>query len=108
MGEPMSGIAHQTVRVSVRGFLTADIDVKLAPLVKLLWKAKVSTCECCQEYYPGLASIEFPGTSEATRFLDVAQRNYKVELESVDEAFCYEDGRQAVCFRLLVLFPVLE
>jgi hypothetical protein len=48
----------------------------------LLWTAQIDTCQCCQEKWPGLAFIEFPGTFEVVEFLAVAQRDYKVQLET--------------------------
>jgi hypothetical protein len=64
---------HKTVKVS-RG--EVDIDVKLAPLIRLLWARGIETYECCQECRPGEACIEFPGTADVVEFLYVAQREY--------------------------------
>jgi hypothetical protein len=91
---------HETVKVS-RG--EVDIDVKLAPLIRLLWARGIETCQCCQEYRLGEACIEFPGTADVVEFLYVAQREYKVELETWDEG---EDGDHSIMVRLLVFFPV--
>jgi hypothetical protein len=93
---------HPTVKVS-RG--EVDIDVKLAPLIRLLWAHGLDTCQCCQEERPGLACIEFPGTAEVCEFLFVAQRPYKVELETWDEG---EGGEQCIVVRLLVFFPAKD
>jgi len=79
------------------------IDEKLAPLIRLLWAEEIYTCQCCEEYNPGTACIEFPGTIEAMEFLAVAQREYKVELETWNEG--KDDGKLSIVVRLLVLFP---
>jgi hypothetical protein len=41
-----------------------EIDVRLAPLIRQLWRRGIETSQSCQEYNPGLACIEFPGTAE--------------------------------------------
>jgi hypothetical protein len=95
---------HETQPVQLGG-QTIEIDVKLAALIPLLWEHDVLTLESCQEQYPGLACIEFPGTDEVEEFLFIAQRNYKVELETWDEG---EDGEHSIRVRLLVLFPMAD
>src|SRR5262245_32284945 len=94
--------AHKTVKVS-RG--EVDIDEKLAPLIPLLWKAGIETNQCCQEERPGLACIEFPGSAEVEEFLFVAQRRYKVEVETWNEG---DNGELSIGVRLLVLFPAKD
>ncbi len=79
-----------------------EIDVRLAPLIRQLWRRGIETSQSCQEYNPGLACIEFPGTAEVMEFLEVAREDYRVELEKWDE--CAPDCL-AVVVRLLVLFP---
>ena len=74
-----------------------EIDVRLAPLIRLLWQRGIETNECCQEFNPGLACIEFPGTTEAMEFLEVAQEDYRVEVEKWDEG---EPGCLAIVVRL--------
>jgi hypothetical protein len=95
-------LKHPTVKVMLVPAYRVDIDVKLAPLIRQLWNVGIHTNQCCQEERPGLASIEFSGTEQVELFLDVAQRNYKVELEHWDEG---EDGEHSFRARLLVLFP---
>src|SRR4051812_28525653 len=72
---------HETMKVEGCPFTeegeALDIDVLLAPLIRELWRLEIETEQCCQEEWPGLASIVFPGTGEATDFLWVAQENYK-------------------------------
>jgi hypothetical protein len=102
-------VNHPTVKVKCpygwkKGKLV-PIDAKLAPLIREVWKADIWTCQCCQDEYPGLAAIEFPGTAEVEEFLDVAQRPYRVELETWDEG---EDGVLSIAVRLLVLFPAAD
>jgi hypothetical protein len=98
---------HPTVKVKCpwRDGEPVPIDVKLAPLIRLLWACNILTYQCCQEQHPGLACIEFPGTLEVCEFLDVAQRNYKAELETWDEG---EEGRLSIVVRLLVFFPTKD
>jgi hypothetical protein len=69
---------HETVKVKL-GQRMVDIDVRLAPLIRLLWDRKIRTLSSCQEQYPRRAWIVFPGTSDVKRFLDVAQKDYRVE-----------------------------
>jgi hypothetical protein len=83
-----------------------DIDAKLAPLIRLLWSRDILTMQSCQEYKPGLAMIEFPGTVEVMEFLEVAQSDYRVELETWDES--EEDGQYAIIVSLHVLFPTKD
>ena len=94
--------AHKTVTVS-RG--EVEIDEMLAPLIRLVWAAGIQTSQCCQEERPGEAYIEFPGTGEVEEFLDVAQKNYLVELERWDEG---ARGVHSYRVRLLVFFPVKD
>jgi len=39
---------------------TIRIDVKLAPLMRLLGAEDIEICKCCEEYRPGEARIDFP------------------------------------------------
>jgi hypothetical protein len=99
---------HRTITVPspfYDGSEPIEIDEKLAPLIQLLWAADIQTCQSCQEYYPGLCCIEFPGTYEVMEFLDVAQRNYKIDVETQDEG---KDDRRSIVVRLLVLFPLAD
>ncbi|HKI38191.1 MAG TPA: hypothetical protein VKA46_40430 [Gemmataceae bacterium] len=95
---------HKTVKVKL-GDEEIDIDAKLAPLITLLWAEDIETCQCCEEYRPGEACIEFPSTGEVMEFLNVAQREYKVELETWDEG---AGGVHAIQVRLLVFFPTKD
>jgi hypothetical protein len=96
---------HKTVKIVRIERQEIDIDVKLAPLIRLLWDLDIDTCQCCQEYRPGEACIEFPGTDEVCEFLNVAQREYKVEVETWDEG---ENGEHSIAVRLLVFFPMKD
>ena len=77
-------MAHKTVKVML-GEEQWDIDVKLAPLIPLLWAAGIRTEQCCQEAHPGLAYIEFPGAADVEGFLCMAQRRYQVGLAQLHE-----------------------
>jgi hypothetical protein len=94
---------HKTVKVLLGQEI--DIDVKLAPLIRQVWDAGLMTCQCCQEYRPGEACIDFPGTEDVCEFLHVAQKPYKVEPEMWDEGDEGEDAEQSIVVRLLVFFP---
>ena len=95
---------HKTVKVKY-GDEVLNIDAKLAPLLPLLWDEDIETCQCCEEYRPGEACIEFPSTGEVMEFLDIAQRPYKVELETWDDG---AEGMHAIQVRLLVFFPTQD
>jgi hypothetical protein len=101
-GAPMPKHETQTVKP---GDDDIPSDVKLAPLILLLWDRDITTCQYCQKYRPGEACIEFPGTRDVVRFLKVAQQPYRVELETWDEG---EEGEQQITVRLLVLFPTKD
>lgn len=102
---------HKTVKL--KGCPLGDkgyawhIDVLLAPLIRELWRLGIATLQCCHEEWPGLASIEFPGTAEAAEFLWVAQENYKAELETWDEG--PEGGKvHSIQISLRVNFPTAD
>jgi hypothetical protein len=103
---------HETVEVRpperLAGILGADgiaIDAKLAPLIRLLWAHDILTYQCCEERYPGLAWIVFPGTVEVGEFLDVAQRHYRVDVETWEDGV---DGELCIGVNLFVLFPTAD
>jgi hypothetical protein len=96
------GKHHPTVLVS-RG--EVEIDEKLAPLIRLLWARGINTNECCQEDRPGTAYIEFPGTGDVEKFLNVAQKRYRVELQNWNEGV---GGELSIRVRLLVYFPTRD
>ncbi len=95
---------HKTVKVRYADE-EIDIDVKLAPLMPLVWDEDIETCQCCEEYRPGEACIEFPSTGEVMEFLNIAQRPYKVELETWDDG---AEGMHSIQVRLLVFFPTKD
>ena len=98
---------HKTVKLKL-GRRTVDIDEKLAPLILQLWDLDIVTEQCCQERYPGLAQIAFPSTFEAACFLNVAQRNYWVDVETWDEGDFDEHSEHAFRVNLFVLFPTAD
>ncbi len=73
---------HKTIHVNI-GDLEADIDEMLAPLVKEIWKAGISTANSCQENQPGVAWIEFFSSIDATEFLDIVAGEYSDEFDSL-------------------------
>jgi len=56
-----------------------DIDVDLAPLIRLLWEMDIRTAFSCQEEVPGEASINFDNVNDAAHFLTCAGQPYIVE-----------------------------
>ncbi len=94
---------HPTVKVS-RGEI--EIDVKLAPLIPLLWARGLETNQCCQAYRPGEACVEFRSEFDVMEFLNVTGgRRCKVETETWDEG---ENGEHSFVVRLLVFFPTRD
>lgn len=75
----------------------------LAPLVPLVWKAGIETLQYNEDERPGTACIEFAGSGDAEMFLNISQREYKVEVEQWDEGM---DGRSSFRVRLLVFFSI--
>jgi hypothetical protein len=64
-------INHKTVSVS-SGDLVADIDEKIAPLIKRLWDLGLQTSNSCEDNVPqGWVWIEFDSCSDAQRFLNL-------------------------------------
>jgi hypothetical protein len=95
---------HGTVKLTcplTRG--KVDIDARLAPLIRELWRLEIITFQCCEEAWPGLSQIEFPGTGEVNDFLFISQEDFKAELETWDEG---DNGQLSIQIRLLVHFPV--
>jgi hypothetical protein len=72
-------------------------------LMPFVWKSGVETVQCCQDERPGTACIEFAGSGDLEMFLNIAQRDYKAEVEQWDEG---GDGRCSFRIRLLVFFPI--
>src|SRR5437879_5868276 len=61
---------HKAVRVRV-GAWEEQIDDRLAPLVREIWKADISTLMSCEETEPGTAWIEFDSVADLVRFLNI-------------------------------------
>lgn len=61
---------HKTTLVKHRGY-SANIDVKLAPIILKLWQLNIRTFNCCQENQPGIAWIEFASAIDAQEFLNL-------------------------------------
>ncbi|MBI3410992.1 MAG: hypothetical protein HY040_21880 [Planctomycetes bacterium] len=64
---------HATVSVRV-GARRANIDRKLAPLIRELWKAGIETTMSCEETEPGIAWIEFADVDNLATFLDTVTK----------------------------------
>jgi hypothetical protein len=64
-----SSAAHHTIHISV-GDQQADVDKKIAPLVKAMWQAGITTTQSCQDSPPGWVWLEFPTTYDLERFLN--------------------------------------
>jgi hypothetical protein len=69
-GEWPTGNRHPTVKVKV-GRKQADIDAKIAPLIRELWKADIDTIMSCQDSPPGWVWIEFGECADCERFLSL-------------------------------------
>ncbi len=61
---------HRTVHLSV-GEQQAEIDKRIAPLVKEIWTAQIATLQSCQDSPPGWIWLEFPSSFDLERFLDI-------------------------------------
>jgi hypothetical protein len=61
---------HRAVKVCV-GRMREEIDERIAPLVREIWKAGIRTIMSCQETEPGIAWIEFDSVADLIRFLNV-------------------------------------
>src|SRR4051812_29175579 len=87
---------HKTKRVTLVPAYREDIDVKLAPLISLLWEVGIQPEQCCQEENPGFASITFPELDMALDFLNLVARPgraYVVEVETWKQE---EDGQPCI------------
>lgn len=62
---------HKQVRVKYLDGSFIKVDVKMAPLLKELWKRNIATSLSCQENFPGIAWISFPNSVEAEKFAGV-------------------------------------
>lgn len=76
------GREHETVLVR-EGDMEAEIDVKIAPLVREVWKAGIETNMSCQEDGFGLVWLEFPGEKELLSFLAIVVNRYEEGRDSV-------------------------
>lgn len=63
-------INHATKFIKV-GKRSANIDLKIAPLVKLLWELDIDTCNSCEENRPGVIWIEFFSSYDAEKFVNI-------------------------------------
>lgn len=76
---------HKQVKVSV-GDWVAEVDVRIADLIRELWRADIDTCLSCQENPPGFVWLEFFTPDDASRFLEIVAR--------------YEDGADTMYDRI--------
>lgn len=65
-----SSVQHRKVRVTV-GDQRGDIDEKIAPLVKEIWRADITTSQSCQDHPPGWIWLEFVSSFELEKFLNM-------------------------------------
>jgi hypothetical protein len=66
---PRPANRHPTQQVRV-GEWEADIDVAIAPLIRLLWQAGIETTMSCQQDGFGYVWVEFPAADDLVDFLD--------------------------------------
>lgn len=66
--QPETG--HKQAHVKVSG-QEADIDERLVPLVREIWRAHIHTDSSCQDLGCGMAYISFSSVADAAHFLDV-------------------------------------
>lgn len=76
---------HKTKFVTV-GERSADIDIKIVPLIRLLWQLDIDTILSCQSNC-GMVWVMFPTPIEATRFFNIVA--------------VYEPGRDALYNRIV-------
>ncbi len=62
-------LPHPTKKVRV-GASEANIDVKIVPLIRLLWQSGIETSMSCQGYEDEYIWIEFPSENDLVLFLD--------------------------------------
>jgi len=56
-----------------------EIDVKIAPLIKELWRLKINTENSCENNVPiGFVWIQFSTSDDMKRFFDIAIKNNKL------------------------------
>src|SRR6266568_2282062 len=61
---------HRAVMVHV-GKMREEIDEKLVPLIREIWKADIQTMMSCQETEPGIAWIEFDSVDDLRKWLNI-------------------------------------
>lgn len=122
---------HKQVAVDCFG-TTVEVDEGLADLLQEIWKAGIDTELSCQENQPGVAWIEFSGTTDAEFFLEIISEHCGAELydkitqcnpiEAWDYAAHPNDlsmertvngdkrllAKPAFCFSISVRFPVID
>jgi hypothetical protein len=86
---------HKTANVKLGRLGTVPIDEEIAPLIASLNRRRMLTLQSCQGGWPGL--VEFASSFDVEEFLNVAQRHYRVEVETWDEG---EDDKLSIRVRL--------
>jgi hypothetical protein len=89
---------HRTVRLRFRGQFV-PIDVKMAPLIRALWKRKIWTRYCCQGKQPrpeSKAYILFDDPRSASKFVGTVGRNSLLSLPAF-EIKCRELQAEVSC-----------
>lgn len=74
---------HEQVCVEHPDGWVADIDIKIAPLIKALWEMGIDTFNSCQDNQPGVIWIEFSTAKDLTRFLTMV-----ISKIPVDDLYC--------------------
>jgi hypothetical protein len=62
--------AHRTIHISL-GDQQADVDKEIAPMVKEMWRADITTSQSCQDSPPGWIWLEFPSNYDLESFLNI-------------------------------------
>jgi hypothetical protein len=88
---------------------TVEVDKRLAPLLAELWAREIYAAKhSCEQRWPGLACLFFPGVIEVEDFLRAAEsrprfRGYKVEVETWQDV----DGDE-LCVDMYVIVPARD
>jgi hypothetical protein len=63
-------VPHPTTTVEWGGGFSADIDVEIAPLLKLVWENGIDTVSSCQDI-DGRVHVEFDSSIDLCRFVEL-------------------------------------
>ena len=86
------GPGHPTTMLADRYGDEYEIDVEIAPLIKLLWERELETFNSCQDFRgSGWTWVEFDGPS-ATDFINEVAKNSEELAGRIDVDFDDEDS----------------